>query len=244
MKTAWQKFTSAISEGFAGVGVAAQKMKVYLDWAKSGNPFSYKYQQAKIADIDAQAAKEKAARKNQDDQAMAGIFNETSARIQGTVAATQAELDAQRARQRFGKRMRENLLAGEMAALDASTNEALDAAEANLANAQGELAASVAAARSKAAAAAGDNTRGAGLPEMPAPGDLAAAAAGAGSEGQRRRQLFRPGPGRDGQPQRRGPDRQGHRGVRRPLAQDRQGPEGQPLRLHRRRFPRFLTPAP
>ena len=183
MKAAWQTFTSAIREGFAGVGVAAQKMKVYLDWAKSGNPFSYKYQQAKIADIDAQAAKEKAARKNQDAQAMAAIFNETSARIQGTVAATQAELDAQRARQRFGKRMREDLLAGEMAALDASTNEALDAAEANLANAQGELAASVAAARSKAAAAAGDNTRGAGLPEMPAPGDLAAAAAGAGAKG-------------------------------------------------------------
>ena len=183
MKAAWQTFTSAISEGFAGVGVAAQKMKVYLDWAKSGNPFSYKYQQAKIADIDAQAAKEKTARKQQDDEAMAGIFNETTARIQGTVAATQAELDAQRARQRFGKRMRENLLAGEMAALDASTNEALNAAEANLANAQGELAASVAAARSKAVAAAGDNTRGAGLPEMPAPGDLAAAAAGAGAKG-------------------------------------------------------------
>ena len=183
MKAAWQTFTSAIREGFAGVGVAAQKMKVYLDWAKSGNPFSYKYQQAKIADIDAQAAKEKAARKNQDAQAMAAIFNETTARIQGTVAATQAELDAQRARQRFGKQMREDLFAGEMAALDASTNEALNAAEANLANAQGELAASVAAARSKAAVAAGDNTRGAGLPEIPAPGDLAAAAAGAGAKG-------------------------------------------------------------
>ena len=38
MKAAWQTFTSAISEGFAGVGVAAQKMKVYLDSGEVRQP--------------------------------------------------------------------------------------------------------------------------------------------------------------------------------------------------------------
>ena len=79
MSAAWQTFTASIREGFAAVSTAAQKMKVYLDLIK--NPATIGHQRWKIDAIDAEAAKEKAARKQQNAEAMAGIITATGARI-------------------------------------------------------------------------------------------------------------------------------------------------------------------